>query len=380
MIIYTAIICAILIVLAIITPLMSAFFRKPAVSPIEEKEEDAPHPSFSIILAVHDQPDEVERNLPKFLDQQYDGDFQVVVVNKSADDETEDILKRLSQRYSNLYTTFIPESSHYLSRTKLAFTVGIKAAKYEWIIITDIECEPTTDKWLETIAAHCNDSTDMVLGYTNYATDWKAHFWRFERLQTALYCLRRAQRKQAYRYNGRNLAFRKQLFIQHNGFLRNLKYLRGEYDFLVNEYAETGRVAIAAEPEAQLRQTTEPTHREWLNEHLFYMETRKHLRRSASWRCLCNTDTCCLHLALLTQLAGIIYGAIRQDWLVLGAAVFAFILAYALHAIIGSHTARKFGESIPAMLIPWMEWRIVWQHVWHLIRHAHADKYDFIRR
>ena len=98
MIIYTAIICAILIVLAIITPLMSAFFRKPAVSPIEEKEENAPHPSFSIILAVHDQPDEVERNLPKILDQQYDGDFQVVVVNKSADDVTEDLLKRLSQR------------------------------------------------------------------------------------------------------------------------------------------------------------------------------------------------------------------------------------------------------------------------------------------
>ena len=302
-----------------------------------------------------------------------------MVVDKSSNDETGDVLVRLCQQYPHLYTTFIPESSHYLSRTKLALTVGIKAAKYEWIIMTDADCEPQDEGWLNAIATHCDEGTDMVLGYTNYLEGEKHYLWRYERLQTSLYSLRRAQHRLPYRYNGQNLAFRKSLFTANNGFLNNLTYLRGEYDFVVNEYAQPGRVTVAVEPQAWNHQAI-PSSRKWLNEHLFYMETRKHLRRSTSWRWLCNADTTGLHLALLTQLAGCIYGAVSQNWWILGAAVFAFVLAYILRAVTSSKTAKKFGERIPGMYMPWAEWRCSWQRIHCLLRHARADKYDFIRR
>ena len=40
-------------------------------------------------------------------------------------------LKQLKNDYPQLYTTYIPASSHYVSRRKLALTVGMKAAKSE---------------------------------------------------------------------------------------------------------------------------------------------------------------------------------------------------------------------------------------------------------
>ena len=66
-------------------------------------------PGFSIIIPVHNNAMEIERNLPGLLEQEYSGKYEVIVVDESSNDETEDVLKRLKSQYANLYTTFIPE-------------------------------------------------------------------------------------------------------------------------------------------------------------------------------------------------------------------------------------------------------------------------------
>ncbi len=48
-----------------------------------------------------------------------------------------DFLKRTAAENPHLYYTYIPESSRYMSRKKLQITLGVKAAKYEWIILTE---------------------------------------------------------------------------------------------------------------------------------------------------------------------------------------------------------------------------------------------------
>ena len=115
-------------------------------------------------------------------------DFEVIVVDESSTDDTEDVLKRLKKDFPCLYTTFIPSSSHYLSRHKLALTIGMKAAHNEWVIITDADCKPNGSNWLTTMASYCNDSHDIVLGYTNYEPSSK-QFQRFERLQAFCYII-----------------------------------------------------------------------------------------------------------------------------------------------------------------------------------------------
>ncbi|MBR1932276.1 MAG: glycosyltransferase [Prevotella sp.] len=364
----TIIIGSTLLLLAIITPLLSAFFRRPR---IESAYDNGERPGFSIVIPVHDNAPELQRNLPALLQQNYEGgSYEVIVVDESSTDDTEEVLKLLKQEYQHLYSTYIPASSHYLSRRKLSLTIGVKAAKYEWVIFTEADCIPEDDTWLATLAAHCTADTDAVCGYTGYEDDAKL-FHRFECLQANCHLL-----GHPYRYEGSNLAIRKQVFMQSNGFLKNLMYLRGEYDFLVNEWE---RVSVMTVPEGRMRQES-PSHKQWANKHLYWMETRRHLRHTFVPRLLWYLDTACLHLNYLLQVAVMAFAAFKQNYILLGVAAFCLLLTMTLRIIFAKRAARDFGEKLPALAVPFLELRVLWSDLRFWVRHRLADKYDFIRK
>ena len=110
---------------------------------LSQKENAEP---VTILITAHDNLPELERNLPMFLNQQYAADYQVIVVSQSTDVDTIDFLKRTAAQNPHLYYTYIPESSRYMSRKKLQITLGVKAAKYEWIILTEPTCRPESNQ------------------------------------------------------------------------------------------------------------------------------------------------------------------------------------------------------------------------------------------
>lgn len=167
---------AFLILLAIISSMINPFFRNGFLKRIdlknvgEEEEgnraEDNPSvgmkergEGISVIIPAHDDAEELDKHLPLLLSQQYDGDYQVIVVAEQGDSDTEDVLKRVGNN-PHLYTTFIPNSSRYMSRRKLSITLGVKAARYEWIILTDAFSSPQSDEWLRNMARNFTPETN----------------------------------------------------------------------------------------------------------------------------------------------------------------------------------------------------------------------------
>ena len=124
-------------------------------------------PGMSVIIATSDCEHLLEKHLPLILQQEYP-DFEVIVVDDNSKDDTRELVGRLSEQYPNLYGTFTSDSIRYISHKKLALMLGIKAAKKEWVVFIEPDCYPTSNQWLARLARHCTDSTDVVLGYSNY--------------------------------------------------------------------------------------------------------------------------------------------------------------------------------------------------------------------
>jgi len=116
----------------------------------------------AIVIAVHDNGPELKLNLPKYLGQLWGSGLKVIVVNDSSTDDTSDVLKRMKADYPQLYTTFIPASSHR-NRRRLALTIGAKAAESRWIAVADIRYAPETDKWLSLLAQAVGEDINKKL-------------------------------------------------------------------------------------------------------------------------------------------------------------------------------------------------------------------------
>ena len=267
------IIISVLAFIAIVSPLLSIYMRRQRFNAPDEEHAKKP---VSVILCVQDNAQDIENNMSAFLEQEYEPGYEVIVVCAKSDDGTEDVLKRFAGN-PRLYTTFIPDSSRYISRRKLAMTLGVKAAHNPWILFTDITCHPTSSLWIKTMSERMSEGKNMVIGPTVY-DDESPLFYRFQRLHDDINLAHEAAFSTAYRSECNNILMLRDDFLEGRGFEGNLKYMRGEYDFIVNKYAVKGGTAITDAEEALLVEA-EPTRKMWRNHRLYYMETRRHLSR-----------------------------------------------------------------------------------------------------
>ena len=83
------------------------------------------------------------------------------------------------------------------------------------------------------------------------------------------YLMREAQKGIAYAWNSNALLLKKDEFLAEEGFRGNLKFVRGEFDFIVNKYAKKGSTVIENSEDGTLIEET-PTYKHWTNKHLYY--------------------------------------------------------------------------------------------------------------
>lgn len=380
----SVIIGGLLLVLAIAASVVNPFLR-PLRFPSRKEEgeeegekggqEEGDGQPVTVLVTAHDSLQELQRNLPMLLEQEYRPGYQVVVVCQSTDGGTIDYLKRMTAQYPHLYFTYIPERSRYMSRKKLQITLGVKAARHEWIVLTEPSCRPSDEGWLKAMMRQCRNGNSMVLGYVALDSDTKG-VRRFENIRRACYLLRRAQRRGGYRTNMPCVAFRKSDFMRLQGFQGNLELVRGEYDFLVNKYAPCGDTAVELSREAWLVQD-EPTDKEWHNRRLYLHASRRLLNGAKSMRALMFFDHLLPHLSLVASLAAVACSVLLRDWVLMAGAAASLLLLFVLRLCIARRAVRRFDDNISTFLLPFYEYGIVWRNLAASWRYWRADKNDF---
>jgi len=368
----TLIVSGILLLMALVTPLLSPHFRR--------LRHDAPQsaidlPRVTVLLVSNGDHVALDEHLPIYLTQDYAPGYDVVVVSEKADAETDNVLKRYANN-ERLYSTFVPESSRYMSKNKLAITLGVKAAKNDWIVLTDPRCKPMGSDWLSSLSQSLADHDSIVLGYVNYSEESKPYH-RFEQMHTALYLLRAAQRGEAYRTNCPLVAFKKKDFMENNGFLEHLRYSIGEYDFLVNKYGKLGNSEVAISPQTWL--TEDPIHEKtWQNRQVYYEETKKHLEGGMGVRTLFLTDQMMLHLNYILEFAAMAFAGLTSRWVLLGVALLSLVITCLLRTLNGKRAMKEMGVDIPSWKVVPYEVSMLWRNMMTRLRYEYADKNDFI--
>ena len=168
---------------------------------------------FSVIMTVYDNGSDLEQHLPAFLTQTYEPGYEVIVVDESSTDDTDDILKLLKQQYSHLYTTFLPKPDIHRTRKRLALTIGVKAAKNDWVIFSDINAFPKDNTWLQSIADNLDGNSGIMMG--RYKKD-NLIMYTFEDIEAVSNYIIKGERLRADGHKG-----------------KRLRKLRGKYDFIV---------------------------------------------------------------------------------------------------------------------------------------------------
>jgi len=125
------------------------------------------HNTFTVILPAHDEGEALQQNLPLLLGQEYSEDYDVVVIDASSADNTPDVLKQFQSENSRLYTTFLPKYQYQTHPRRLALTLGVKAAKGEWLVFLDPTTALPSEQWLQELAAYTQAPTQLLTGYIN---------------------------------------------------------------------------------------------------------------------------------------------------------------------------------------------------------------------
>lgn len=208
---------------------------------------------LSVIICVRNHEDQLKANLPAILEQDYP-DFEVVVVNDRSEDDTKWVLREMEAQYPQLKVVEIAE--HVLSQQgkKFGVAMGIKAAKYDHLVFTDVDCIPATEHWLQHLNAGFGGGKEIVLGYVplKRKSGVQNALIRFEHFYRSINFLSFALNRNPYMGLGQNLAYTKELFFKGKGFASHIHVSAGYDDLMVNQHADNNNTAIAIHKEAHV--------------------------------------------------------------------------------------------------------------------------------
>jgi glycosyltransferase involved in cell wall biosynthesis len=257
----------------------SYFFFRVAFYKFRKKTKTQQHP-VSVVICARDEDENLARNLPGVLVQAYPSTYEVVVVNDNSVDDSKYILQELKKTFKSLHIVELTQEAVHISGKKYPLSIGIREAKHEILLLTDADCVPASEHWVEKMQAAYDDNIEVVLGYGAYHKQkgFLNKLIRFETFHTALQYLSYALAGTPYMGVGRNLSYKKNLFFKHKGFSSINHIQSGDDDLFINKTATKKNTAVVIDPEAITRSIPRTTWSSWLRQKSRHYTTAKYYK------------------------------------------------------------------------------------------------------
>jgi glycosyltransferase involved in cell wall biosynthesis len=332
------------------------FFSRIAFYKQKQKKRSQQHP-VSVIICARDEDENLARNLPGVLVQTYPSTYEVVAVNDNSVDDSKYILQELKKTFKSLNVIELTQEAKLISGKKYPLSIGIKESKHEVLLLTDADCVPASEFWIQKMQDAYDDNIEIVLGYGAYhkRSGILNKLIRFETFHTALQYLSYALAGIPYMGVGRNLSYKKGLFFRNKGFSSINHIPSGDDDLFINKVATKNNTAVTIDPEAVTRSIPKRTWKEWRNQKSRHYTTAKYYKPKHKFLLGLYVATQFLFYPLF------ITTIIFYDWRL---AVGLFALRLIVQGYVLYKSMNKMGESD---LWPWFLLLDIWMFLYYIV-------------
>ncbi len=311
------------------------FFSKLAF--YKARQASGAQPPVSVVITTHNQYNNLKQNLPSLLDQDYP-EFEIMVVNDNSGDGSDELLQDLSRQYTNLNIVDLKQSLNWFKGRKFPLSLGIKSAKHDVLILTDICCRPPSNQWIKEMVAAYNPETEIVLSYSTYATKSKFNRWyRFAAFYDGIFYLAMALADKPFKGIGKNLSYQKQLFYNNKGFSSHYKINVGDDELFINQTAKKDNTRIQISPESKVAVVNPISFAQWFKTEKTRILIRKFFKPGSRFLLSLFQSTAFLYFTTFALL--LVFGA---NWIV---ALSLFSLRFISQFVIFGMAAKKLGEK-----------------------------------
>jgi cellulose synthase/poly-beta-1,6-N-acetylglucosamine synthase-like glycosyltransferase len=205
------------VLLFAITLLLFVQYYRPAFAKKESSQEgNTAAPGVSVILCVRNEYENLVNLLPALLEQEYEP-FELVVVDKNSQDNTDVLLASLEHFNKNLTIRTLTANSKFGRDNLMALGIGIRAARYPYVIFFRPDCYPDSKQWLASIVkasigkASAETQKNTVLGYMSYRGS--NMLIRYDLMEQQLHAMGAGSLKMGYTGDGNNKMFPAEAFL-----------------------------------------------------------------------------------------------------------------------------------------------------------------------
>jgi len=201
----------------------------------------SPSTKFSIIIPARNEEENIEKCLQSIIQQNYPSAlFEVIVIDDHSTDNTSFIVEDIKKKYTNIKLLKLSDllnGKQLNAYKKKAIEIAIEISSGEWIITTDADCIMLQD-WLKNYDAFIQQNNAVFIAAPVAFTYTKTILSIFQYLDfLTLQGITAAAVSAGFHSmcNGANLAYKKTVFFEVNGFAGIDNIASGDDMLLMNK-------------------------------------------------------------------------------------------------------------------------------------------------
>jgi glycosyltransferase involved in cell wall biosynthesis len=281
---------------------------------------------ISVIVCAKNEEENVSKFIPVLAEQDYP-DFEIILIDDASSDNTLEVFEAFEKQYSNIRLVKVANNEAFWGNKKFALTMGIKAAKKDYLLFTDADCYPTSKDWITSMSSQFTLHKTFVLGYGAYektAGSFLNKIIRFETMLTAVQYFSWAKIGRPYMGVGRNLAYKREEFFNVNGFIDHMKIRSGDDDLFINQAANGKNTTFCYAPESFTYSKSKTTFKDW------FTQKRRHVATATFYKSFDRTQLALFYFSQVLFISlPIILLVFQYQWIiVLGLIGFRYLFTW----------------------------------------------------